>query len=42
MFWVVIILIFSLLVLVAFDGDYVERERKKDYEKYNEIIGRDK
>lgn len=30
--------VFSLLFLVAFEGDYIERERKKDYEDYNRIV----
>lgn len=38
MFWAVITLTFSLLVIVALYGDYEEKELKKDYEKYKEVI----
>ena len=34
------IFIFVLLGITAFDGDYEERERKRDYEKYNEMTRR--
>lgn len=36
--FVVALFVFILLVIVAFDGDYEEKERKKDYEKYEEMF----
>lgn len=31
-------MIFSLIISVAFYGDYEEKERKQDYKKYEEIV----
>lgn len=30
--------VFILLGITAFDGDYEEKERKKDYEKYHKMF----
>lgn len=42
MLWIIITIIFGMLILVAFDGDYEEREKKEDYKKYWEIVKGDK
>jgi hypothetical protein len=35
---ILIIIIFILIGSVAFFGDYEEKEREKDYKKYEEIV----
>jgi len=40
--WFIIGIIFSLLIVVAFFGDHEEKDRKRDYEKYWEIVKGDK
>ena len=42
MVFLILMIVYSMLILVAFDGDREERERKKDYEKYDEIVGKKK
>lgn len=38
MLFIVIILVFILIGLISFFGDYEEKEIKKDYEKYWRIF----
>lgn len=38
MLWILISLVFILLIIIAWFGDYEEDERKKDYKKYEELI----
>lgn len=33
-----LMIIYGMLIIVAFFGDYEEKERKKDYEDYNRIV----
>ena len=42
MLFILITMIFSLIAITAWFGDYEEKERKKDYEKYWEIVKGDK
>lgn len=38
MVWIIIGLVWILILIVSFFGDYEEKERKRDYEKYWEIV----
>ena len=38
MVWIIIGLVWILILIVSFFGDYEEKERKKDYEKYKEMF----
>lgn len=41
MLFVIIILVFILIGLISFFGDYEEKERARDYEHYNQIINKE-
>lgn len=38
MLFIVIILVFILIGLISFFGDYEAEEKRKDYKKYEEVI----
>lgn len=38
MVWIVISIIWILIFITAFFGDYSEKELREDYKKYEEII----
>ena len=40
MVWIIIGIIFILLFITSFFGDYSEKELAEDYKKYNEILSR--
>lgn len=40
MLFIIIILVFILIGLISFFGDYEKEEKKRDYEYYNQIINK--
>ena len=38
MMWLIIGIVFTLLLIISFFGDYEEKERKEDYRKYEDLI----
>ena len=40
MLFILIIIIFCFIGIIAIFGDYPNKELKKDYRYYNEIVGR--
>lgn len=41
MLFIIIILIFVLIGLISFFGDYEEKEKARDYRYYNQIINKE-
>lgn len=40
MVWIIIGIVWILIFINAFFGDYEEKERAEDYKKYNDILSR--
>ena len=38
MLWFIISIVWIFIAVIAFFGDYKEKELKKDYEKYNQLF----